>query len=76
MRHDRFQLISKFLQCNDNKEGHGPSHKFRQIVDLVNHKWTFPSAYDIAKDESMVGIQGTFYSRSKFLLYKYKFVYN
>ncbi|KAK3104018.1 hypothetical protein FSP39_023714 [Pinctada imbricata] len=67
MRRDRFQLISKFLHCNDNttyiprgQDGYDPCHKFRPVLDLVNK--TFPKAYNLARDltvdESMVGFKG------------------
>ncbi|XP_061171641.1 piggyBac transposable element-derived protein 4-like [Saccostrea echinata] len=67
MTRDRFQLLSKFLHCNDNMTrvprdhpGYDPAHKFRPVLDLVNY--TFPKAYDLAKDitvdESMVGFKG------------------
>lgn len=67
MTRDRFQILSKFLHCNDNsaqrprgEENYDPSHKFRPIIDLLNE--TFPKAYDLARDltidESMVGFKG------------------
>ncbi|XP_062609964.1 piggyBac transposable element-derived protein 4-like [Saccostrea cucullata] len=67
MTRDRFQILSKFLHCNDNSmqvprgnDNYDPSHKFRPILDLLNE--TFPKAYDLARDltidESMVGFKG------------------
>ncbi|XP_061190378.1 piggyBac transposable element-derived protein 4-like [Saccostrea echinata] len=67
MTRDRFQIISKFLHCNDNATyvprgtpGYDPAHKFRPVLDLINS--TFPKAYDLARDltidESMVGFKG------------------
>lgn len=66
MTRDRFQILSKFLHCNNNltqmprgDENYDPSHKFRPILDLLNE--TFPKAYDLARDltidESMVGFK-------------------
>lgn len=66
MTRDRFQILSKFLHCNDNStqrprgdENYDPSHTFRPIFDLLNE--TFPKVYDLARDltidESMVGFK-------------------
>ncbi|XP_069128864.1 piggyBac transposable element-derived protein 4-like [Argopecten irradians] len=67
MTRNRFQLIMKFLHCNNNnthiprgQEGHDPCHKFRPVLDLFNQtfKMRYNAARDLTIDESMVGFKG------------------
>ncbi|KAJ8310378.1 hypothetical protein KUTeg_012243, partial [Tegillarca granosa] len=67
MKRNRFQLILKYLHCNDNStavrrgvNGHDPAHKIRPILDLVNQRFKecYNLARDLTVDESIVGFKG------------------
>lgn len=64
---NRFQLLLKYLHCNDNNTAvprgrldHDPAHKIRPVLDLVNasFKDAYSLARDITIDESIVGFKG------------------
>ncbi|KAJ8316544.1 hypothetical protein KUTeg_005901 [Tegillarca granosa] len=67
MKRNRFQLILKYLHCNDNStavrrgvNGYDPAHKIRPILDLVNQRFKecYNLARDLTVDESIVGFKG------------------
>ncbi|XP_046329987.2 piggyBac transposable element-derived protein 3-like [Haliotis rufescens] len=67
MPRNRFQVIMRFLHCNDNsvavprgQPDHDPLHKIRPVLDLVNG--SFANSHGLAQsvcvDERMVGFKG------------------
>ncbi|XP_046566282.1 piggyBac transposable element-derived protein 3-like [Haliotis rubra] len=67
MSRNRFQIIMRFLHCNDNstavprgQPGHDPLHKIRPVLDLVNGSFanTHRLAQSVCVNERMVGFKG------------------
>lgn len=67
MRRNRFQLLLKYLHCNDNtlavphgQPGYDAGFKIRPVLDLLNHTFSlnYSLARDITVDESLVGFKG------------------